>query len=130
MESTEVPPTNFRVSRDGTYIVGRTLGEHTAASALAEMRMLVELLRATGITKVVVDGRVQQHMFGTLPAFEFAESLERLRISRYQIAVVVATDLKEARFTETAMINRGIRARYFNDYDQALAWLGVKADGQ
>jgi hypothetical protein len=31
---------------------------------------------------------------------------------------------------ETVAVNRGVNVRYFNDYDQALAWLGVKADGQ
>lgn len=128
MLSTEVPRSDFRVSQDGTYIVARTIGEHTAASALADTQTLVELFKTTGIMKVLIDGRAQKHVLSTLPAFHFAESLEPLGLSRYQFAVVVEADLKEAWFAETTLINRGIRARFFNDYDQALAWLKVTRD--
>jgi hypothetical protein len=125
MRDATSPGLSLRIADDSTYIIARTSGEHTVASALAAFPALLEPIEETGISKVLVDSREQQHMFDTLQALNFADQLERIVPARYQFAFVVQTPLKEAWFVETAMVNRRITAHYFNDYNQAAAWLGV-----
>ena len=115
----------FAVSPDGSYVMARATGQLTPESAITDIRTLVEFINMTGLTKMLLDWREQQDLFGTLPSIDFANTLAQLMSPRYKFAVLVKVDLKEARFLETVIVNRRVNALFFNDHDEALAWLGV-----
>jgi hypothetical protein len=54
------PGLSLRIADDGTYIVARTIGEHTVVSALAALPALLAYFKQTGLTKVLVDSRDQE----------------------------------------------------------------------
>jgi hypothetical protein len=123
-------PAISSVAADGTYLIHTVIGDHTAAMQRETAPQLFALMHTTGITRALIDARAQQQQLPTLAAVELWDQFAP-RIPRgAQFAVLVNWSLKGHPFMETVAVNRGVNVRYFNDYDQALAWLGVKADGQ
>lgn len=91
---------------------------------------LFALMENSGVRKILVDGRAQLAPMPTLDAYTIWDDFA-LQVPRgAQFAILVNWPLKDYPFTETVAVNRGVNVRYFNDYDQALAWLGVKPAGQ
>jgi len=129
MDQPTFPGISLQLGHDGSYIIARTLGEHTVASALAAAPALLEFIQTTGVMKVLVDSREQKRMFDTLAALDFAEDLKEFVIPRYRLSFVIATPISDAKFVETVLVNRGLTVRFFNDYGQALAWLGIDPAG-
>ena len=124
------PLISVRVAGDGTYVSVRMLGEHTFEMAKTATAALQEFIVSSGLNKVLIDAREQRKMFGTLPTVEFGDALEAEALPHRRFAIVVSMPLRDVWFTETVLVNRRITARYFNDYDQARAWLGVAPNGQ
>lgn len=122
------PLVSLAVAPEGTYIIARMIGEHSVDMALAATRRLQAFIRETGLRKVLVEAPQQRQMFDTLPTMTFGAMVEALAVPRCLFAIVVAMDLSQVRFTETVLMNRRIAVRYFNDVDQARAWLRVTPD--
>jgi hypothetical protein len=119
------------LSKDGTHIVAQIVGEHTLETARQGFAAVAALMTTTGITKILVDARQIVVPFDTMDAYETANIAAAPMFRRATFAVVVSPSTATGPpFIETVAVNRGVNIRYFDDYDQALAWLGVKSDGQ
>lgn len=82
-----------------------------------------------GCRRFLVDNTRSVVTEGTLGIFQFAVGLEELglRITDW-VAVVVARDLDDHRFFETAARNSGWgRIHYFRTLEEATEWLGQKS---
>jgi len=121
-------PAISTVAEDRTHLIHTVIGNHTAAMQREAAPQLFALMHQTGIPKVLIDAWAQQEVLPTLDAIDLWEHFAPRVPRGAQFAVLVNWPLNGHPFTETVAVNRGISVRYFNDYDQALAWLGVKPD--
>jgi hypothetical protein len=123
-------PAIFSIAADGAYLIHTVIGDHPAAMQRETAPQLFALMHTTGITRALIDARAQQQR---LPAFAAVELWDQFtpRLPRgAQFAVLVNWPLKGHPFMETVAVNRGVNVRYFNDYDQAVAWLQAVPRGQ
>ena len=118
------------LSEDGTYILARVVGDQTLDMARQGFTDVAALIATTGVTKVLVDTRQQRVAMSTADAYEAAMLATQPAFANAIFAVVVPGELPLPHFIETVANNRGVRGRYFNDYLQALAWLGVAGNGR
>lgn len=77
-----------------------------------------------GCTKVLADERELEYRLSVIDTYKLAEDLAELVNHLTKIAVVTHEANQEAAdFWENVAANRGLRARVFYDYDQALEWI-------
>lgn len=122
---------SFTLSDDGTYLIERTFGQHTVAIERIVMNELFSRMQATGVRHVLVDAREQHTQLQTMEIYMlWAEMVPRTPHAA-KFAVVVGWPITGRPFIEDVAVNRGILIRYFNVYDDALAWLrgGVSVAG-
>jgi hypothetical protein len=116
-------PTTLSISGDATYILATITGMFTLPLARALLDDLVRLVASTQATKVLVDARQQAAPLDMMEAYEIGNALTQKPLRAITFAVVIPVPLTEYHFLETVAVNRGVNVRYFDDYDQALAWL-------
>jgi hypothetical protein len=122
-------PATFAVSQDGTYLIETFIGVQTAQMLYATGHELIEYLQTTGIRNVLVDARAQPAPLPTIDAHDLWDALAPRMPVGVKLAVLVTWEMKGYTFGETVAVNRRVNVRNFNEYDQALAWLGVNSDG-
>src|SRR4051794_13433630 len=104
-------PATFDIATDGTYILETVLGEHNAQMQREVARELFALIKTTGITKALVDARVQQAELSTRDAYDIWEELVLLVPRHAQFAILVRWSLKGRVFAETVAVNRRVHLR-------------------
>ena len=116
-------PVNFTVSDDGSYLIQRVIGHHTAVMQREVVRDLSTQIAQAGVRKVLVDARMQLRPIGLTDGYQIWAELAWHLPWRTTFAVVVRADHQTARFLEIIARIRGHAGRYFDDYNEALAWL-------
>jgi hypothetical protein len=116
-------PASFTVSDDARYLMGRPIGQHTAAMQREVMTELLALITTTGIRRVLIDGREQHTPLGTMEISALWEEMAPRFPRDAKFAVVVGWQFAGPPFIENVAINRGVNIRYFTEYDDAVAWL-------
>jgi hypothetical protein len=117
-------PASFTIAPNDSHLVETVIGHHTVQMQREVARELFAHMRATGITKVLIDARAQQRPLSTLDSVEIWDEHAPLVPRGAKFAILVNWQLNGQPFMETVAINRMVNVRYFNDYDQAVAWLG------
>lgn len=121
-------PAAFIVSDGGSYLIETVIGDHTPQMQREVAGELFALMESSGIRKVLVDGRAQLAPIPTLDAYTIWKDFAPQVPLGARFAVLVAWPLKDPVFAETVAVNRYVNLTYFDDYDQARAWLSVTAD--
>ena len=116
-------PASFTVSDDGTYLLERVMGQHSAAMQRPVINELFSMIATTSVTRTLVDARQQHTPIGTMEVYRLWEELAPRVPRGAKFAVVVGWAITGRPFIETVAINRGVNIRYFNDMDEAVAWL-------
>jgi hypothetical protein len=111
------------LSEDGTYILAQVVGDQSLAMARQGFTDIAALIATTGVAKILFDTRQQRTPMSTADSYEVAQLATQPAFASAIFAVVVPGSLPLPHFIETVASNRGVRGRYFNDYDLALAWL-------
>jgi hypothetical protein len=115
----------------GDVLYSTLSGEFRLADALSAFLQLLGAIKEGGSSKVLVDGRrvsgepitIERFLYG-----EFvAEAVKKLETGEVPMFAYVLHEpvLDPMRLGETVAINRGMNVRVFDDYELAIAWLGV-----
>ena len=115
--------TTFSISDDQTYLIARTNQSNTPAMGRRLFSDIAAMIATTGLTTVLLDARAQTTPFPALAAHAAGSKIAQVVPLGARIAVLVSDALELHRLVETVAVNRGASMRFFNDYDQAVAWL-------
>jgi hypothetical protein len=108
-------------------IIVEIVGEFNGATAQRTVINVASYMQATKVRKILFDARYQAAPLSIVDGYEAAIQVAE-RLSGARVAVVIPVPVRERPFIEVVAVNHGANMRYFDDYDQALAWLGVAAD--
>lgn len=86
------------------------------------VRRMVEFCRERQIKQLLIDGRDQEAVSGTIDDFDFAKEVP-VEMQGLCIAVVHRQDDEALPFIETVAFNRGGNTRSFVQLEPALEWL-------
>ncbi len=90
------------------------------------VRRMVKFCREHDIRCLLIDGRDQEPLSGTVDDFDFAKDVP-LNMQGLSIAVVHRPDDAVLPFIETVAFNRGGNTRSFEETGPALEWLETQA---
>jgi hypothetical protein len=116
-------PEDIRVNKELEIIEIVSQGKVGYENGKSTLSMLLELIRESGIKKVLADTRGQDFKPSTINIYEFGMLLPR----NVMIAVVVSKDQPTARdvsFLDDVAFNRGVTMKLFASRAEALVWLG------
>lgn len=100
----------------------RSWGNCTIEDWSSSQKQVLQLHKAHGAFRLLVDVREQEAAPATTDIFEFGKEWPQ----DIQTAILVGEETKkEQEFVETVATNRGKRMRLFEDEGEALKWLGV-----
>jgi len=118
-------PGKVRFNTEDNLIEIHAWGEVTNSEMLRSQGEVERLYQENKTTRVLFDTEAVKALPPPYMLYEFVVSLLDVRNpAALRFALLTRVGLKnEMRFVETVAVNRGIRARYFLDRPQALAWL-------
>ena len=116
-------PATFSVSEDGSYLIQRVIGQQTLAMQRPIIEELLSQLRTTGLQRALIDAREQRSAPNIPDAYLLWDDLASRFPRTVKFAVVVGWPILGRPFIEDVAVNRWVNIRYFNAYDEALAWL-------
>jgi len=115
----------------GDVLYSTLSGEFRLADSLSAFLQLVGTIKERQSSKVLVDGRrvcgepitIERFLYGEFAA----EAVKELGIGVVPMFAYVLHEpvLDPMRLGETVALNRGMNVKVFDDYELAIAWLGV-----
>jgi hypothetical protein len=84
---------------------------------------LFSTMATTGILRALVVAPDQDTKMSTMDTYRFWEDMASHVPRGAKLAMVVGWQIAGPPFIENVAINRWINIRYFNAYDDAIAWL-------
>ena len=97
-------------------------GPITLEDRIRNLDRMVDFCEANDVFKLVIDGRDQESLTGTLENYDFGAQVPKA-FRRLRVAVVHRQDDDSLHFIETVAFNRGAGTHAFTDFDEALHWL-------
>jgi hypothetical protein len=108
------------------YLLVRLTGPLQLESAKRHFTVVIDACRKHGFAKVLLDTRLQTGAISIAERYRLAEHLLAVWPPQIRLAVVAAPEQSlPDRFGENVVVNRGLIAKWFVDWDKAVEWLGA-----
>jgi hypothetical protein len=115
-------PEQITVRKELGIIEVDSYGSVTREDSLSSLAALEELMKETGITRVLSDTRKQESTPSTVDIFDFGAHLPQ----SMKLAVIVSERQPTAHnvaFVDDVAYNRGVNIKVFGSRSEALEWL-------
>jgi hypothetical protein len=125
-------PTNLKIINTKDFIKTTVTGELDLDASKQALGAVVSLMKQPGEYDVLLDTRKAESLLTPADRYHLGEGLAMnpiLRRSRICL-LVEPKDMDGAGFFETVVVNRGVNARAFANFEQAITWLVVGASKQ
>lgn len=104
-------------------------GAFERAAAREGLAQMVSQSQATGLTRILIDGRGIAGLVSIADRYELATSLAAMAGSKLRVAILVSPANMFTKTLEDTATNRGAQVRTTASLDEALAFLGIAGPG-
>jgi hypothetical protein len=118
-------PVNIKVIRPKDFIKTTVTGVLDFAVSKQALLDIASQIDQPGEYEILVDTREAEPALSTIDIFQLGEALAaHPSLRRSKIAFLKSKkDSQQAEFLETVTANRGVRAKAFTGFEEAITWL-------
>jgi len=118
-------PVNIKVIHTKDFIKTTVTGVLDFAASKQALLDIASQIEQPGQYEILVDIREAETVLSVVDIFELGQALAaHPSLSRSKIALLTPmNDAEQARFLETVTGNRGVRAKVFTAFEEAITWL-------
>jgi hypothetical protein len=118
-------PVNIKVIHTKDFIKTTATGVIDFAASRQALLDIASQVEQPGEYEILVDTREAEIVLSVVDIIELGNALAaHPSLRRSKIAILTSmSDVKQANFLETAIVNRAVRAKAFTGFEEAITWL-------
>ena len=118
-------PVNIKVIHTKDFIKTTATGVLDFAASRQALLDIASQVEQPGEYEILVDTREAEIVLSVVDIIELGKALAaHPSLRRSKIAILTSTsDVKQANFLETVIVNRAVSAKAFTGFEEAITWL-------
>jgi len=118
-------PVNIKVIHTNDFIKTTATGVLDFAASRQALLDIASQVEQPGEYEILVDTREAEIVLSVVDITELGNALAaHPSLRRSKIAILTSmSDVKQANFLETVIVNRAVRAKAFTGFEEAITWL-------